>query len=252
MMTIELPMNVTDERDNKNKTIMIPLSATYITMYGVNGLRLSNKQAKENKIDKIMIHPMYKKTGIDDIALIKLRKDIEFKANRNRFIVNAVCLPTKNKEVDRRVVFAGWGGTFFSNSSKGDPIRLQRTEYSVINGKKCRKAILEKPQQTENDTELVSQIVAVFADSPKFVCILADSPPGAKWVNQSNTMYSGDSGGPLIQYYNGRAHSVGVASFGFKQSFNIAVIFFTKTSYFINWILRQIRANQWLVWRPIC
>ena len=195
-------------------------------------------------------------TTRDDIALIKLVEDIEFKANRNRFIVNAVCLPTKNSVADRRTVFAGWGRTSLANKSD-TPIKLQRTEYTIINGRKCRKMLLDVPWNNETLREEASQFAALYALSPKILCIMTDSPPGAKWINQSNTVLSGDSGSSLLKYYNGRAHAVGVASFLISEEWNIPLNFFTSTSYYIDWIKRQIRANQgppssiWTDFNPI-
>ena len=234
-------MNLTDSK-NQTKTIMAPESILFATVYGVNGLRLANKQAISNKIDKLIIHNMYNKTKIDDIALIKLVNDIEFKANRNRFIVNAVCLPTKNNVADSRVVFAGWGRTSMDNNSDERTIKLQRTEYNIINERKCRKILLDRPWDNKTLREQVSQFAAAI--SSNFFCILTDRPPGAKWVNQSNTANSGDSGSPLLKYYNGRAHAIGVASFIVKEEWNIPINFFLSTSNYIDWIKRQIRANQ--------
>ncbi|XP_053687081.1 chymotrypsin-1-like [Sabethes cyaneus] len=154
-------------------------------------------------IDDVIIHPYYDASNsyVNDVALIKLRKPLEFSDT-----VKPVTLPTKYDELDGTdldVTLIGWGRL----ESDGDlPTTLQKVDYSVVLNDECN-------QRHSNHIY------------PSHIC--GATPGGGKG------QCSGDSGGPLL--HNGV--QVGIVSWSIKPC-TIAPYpgVLTKVSYFINFI----------------
>ena len=69
----------------------------------------------------------------------------------------------------------------------------------------------------------------------RVICAFTSIPPGPNWVNRSSIPYHGDSGGPLIQYYNNRGHTIGTASAVFVL-FNLPIVIYMRVSNNIDFI----------------
>lgn len=157
------------------------------------------------QIEDVVIHPGYNPADsyIDDIALLKLRKPLEFNER-----VQPVRLPKRFSEIDTTtpnhvVTLIGWG----RNASDG-PVQttLQEVDYYFVPNEECNRIHSSHIYPTQ---------------------ICAAEPGGGKG------QCSGDSGGPLL--YDGM--QVGIVSWSIKPC-TIAPYpgVLTKVSYYVDFI----------------
>ncbi|CAG2101657.1 unnamed protein product [Medioppia subpectinata] len=161
--------------------------------------------------------------GVDNIALIRLRTKVDpivfDKGNGSRYYTaNSVCLPVRNSTNtgQEMALFSGWG-------SVADTA-----------------AIAPLQQSNQNDlhkTDYVIDGTVSCGGDPKQVC-------GREFRHMA---CFGDGGSPLVQYDNNRAVLLGIyshhrllGSAGTGQLCPPAVQYFTRVSYYIDWILRTV------------
>ncbi|XP_054165139.1 transmembrane protease serine 9-like [Oppia nitens] len=160
-------------------------------------------------LDRIIVHSRYNYNDMkaSDIALAKLAKPIEYTEQ-----AAAVCLPTFPYEEPkyRQFYVAGWGRLSYFNPNIPNELQVVKLDLDQINH--CAQAY--QPQ-----TIYYSQL-----------CTLT----------QNKDACSGDSGGPLVEYINGRAVLVGIVSFGLNCADIRYPGVYTKVSYFLSWIQRNI------------
>ncbi|XP_060654488.1 serine protease grass-like [Drosophila nasuta] len=163
--------------------------------------------------ERIFVHEKYSlETRHDDIALVKLSKDVEFKRS-----ISPICLPTTKilqQKVNNIKDFhvTGWGKTKFSNYSN----TLMEIIVNQKNRAKCNKSFPKYP-----------------VDSTQ-ICAGADGKDAC----------GGDSGGPLSQvvYFNGYQRFVqyGVVNFGFINCTGEHPGVYTNVGSYIRWIAYTI------------
>lgn len=167
-------------------------------------------------IEKIIVHEGYSpqsKDHHDDIALIRLDRDVEFSVN-----VFHICLPVEESDRTRNISglwiqSVGWG---ISKSGSVSPVKL-KTRLSMVDRDSCMKTIGTELRDTQFCTEISRDRDVCAADSGGLLIVRSRSQPGI------NILY-------------------GIASFG-KSSLcgtkgDPAV--FTDVTKYIEWIERNI------------
>ena len=200
---------------------------------------LTSSPIKKEKVKSILIHPQYKEMrhsfvnytqilDYNDIALLRLSKDIEF----NNF-VQPIALPNEGiiGDYDGLMIAAGWGFAldlkekidFFKNESvpfqeKDDFIqkRRQRAGYQH-NLMKLKMILSECPQ---------GQVLGDIG-----FCTAGREEPSIQGV------CNGDSGSPLMAKINGRIQIIGVASASFCYGPDNV---FVNIGIFVPWIQKNL------------
>ncbi|XP_012274026.1 melanization protease 1-like [Orussus abietinus] len=166
-------------------------------------------------IERVHVHPEFSREKLhNDIALIRMRRDVEFRS-RN---IRPICLPIGPAAIlkSKKVTVTGWGAT--ENSTRSS--ELLKVELPVVDITKCARAY----QSTS---------IRIWH---KHLC-----------AGGSNKMdsCSGDSGGPLqaLSFVQGSPKVIqyGVVSFG-PQSCGVEGLpgVYTRVAYYIRWILDTI------------
>ncbi|XP_077494510.1 ovochymase-2-like [Amblyomma americanum] len=164
---------------------------------------------------QVVVHPDYNdQIYANDIALIKVNKKIEFQ----EWIMPA-CLPdSKDMSVTVEYITAGWGLT--SEHAKL-PKALRAVRLTRMPDGECEKILKQSAQQA--------------IDSATFLCT----------YHADRGFCAGDSGGPLVGFRSDlRWELVGIVSFNFGCEHAWGPSVFTRVSYFMPWIKRQLMSNS--------
>uniref|UniRef100_A0A3P9QJ96 Testisin-like n=1 Tax=Poecilia reticulata TaxID=8081 RepID=A0A3P9QJ96_POERE len=165
------------------------------------------KTVVERNIGKIIVHPKFSQTTIDnDIALLRLSSPVEFTD-----YIRPVCLAASgsrfNNGTDSWVT--GWG-----NVGEGEPLprpqTLQEVKVPVIGNRQCSCLL-----RTVTDNMICAGVLSGGKDSCE-----------------------GDSGGPMVSKQRSRWIQSGVVSFGFGCAQPNLPGVYTRVSRYQSWIKR--------------
>lgn len=192
--------------------ILHPNSSTrgiYVYVDGMNKTKGLRRRAQA-----VAVHPHYDdKIYANDIAIIKLKKKIDFK----QWVI-PVCLPDNKKmSVTIEYITAGWGLTAEHGKL---PKTLRAVRLTRMPDDECEAALEQSEQRSINHASLLCT------------------------NNDGKGFCSGDSGGPLVGFRSDlRWELVGIVSFNFGCSHAWGPSVFTRVSYFMPWIKRQLRGG---------
>ncbi len=161
--------------------------------YALVGTSNLTQGGERRVVANIFIHPEYNIESFDfDIALLEL-------SHNENSLTEPVSLYSGSPETGQKVIVAGWGVRFYSNSGTpydleddvfGDrPAKLEEVELSVIDNVQCG-IMNQGGRVTEN------MMCAGFVEGGKDSCI-------------------GDSGGPLMAWQSGEYRLAGVVNYGY-------------------------------------
>ncbi|BFF99396.1 brachyurin [Drosophila madeirensis] len=158
-----------------------------------------------------IVHKQFnRKIVANDIALIKLPRDLTFNAR----IQPARLANPKDSYVGRTAIISGWGLTTKQEASRV----LQYIRAPILSNKECEK---------QWNKQLKGKSRKLVLDS--FICI--DSRAGLPC--------RGDSGGPLV-LDDGSKTLVGIVSHGYDDKCQVTLPdILTRVSSFLNWITEQ-------------
>ena len=91
--------------------------------------------------------------------------------------------------------------------------------------------------------EYISKEAIKLHDNDIQICALASRTPGSKSVYLSQNPFKGDSGTALIQFFDNRAHQIGILGKGYVD-YGLPITFYSKTSKFIDWIKTEMKKHQ--------
>ncbi|XP_054155871.1 chymotrypsinogen A-like [Oppia nitens] len=202
---------------------------------GINDKRVLGKSYES---DKHFANPLYKYShnSRDDIGLIKLKEELPIhthptnnplstapvvQQSDNQFMyttqtMNSICLP-KESQTNFRQEFALFAGFGHLNNSQPNEDRL-RMGWTRISG------------QMSNTTDEYGKCIVAVRD-PEYT---------------GSASCKGDSGGPLIQFINGRAVLIGVLSSGSappEETCTERLTYFVRIAHQILWIVRTVSRN---------
>ena len=218
-----------------------------------------NSTAQTAQWNRVIIHDNFNKSSqmSDDIAIIELKQPLNMTVNEEQFVVNTVCLPNQDQtEQSKYGMAAGWGKTSVDENAQG-AIMLQEAKFIIINDYQCKTVTYESYTLfTPEEIGLNASLIPSLDELRDFVkdltlnrlCLMASVPPGLGRKQSRTTILQGDSGSPIIQYYdNHRAHTIGINSFGFFTMNTNPLTLLTKVSSYIDWIrdaLKQFEQVQ--------
>ncbi|XP_059160833.1 brachyurin-like [Physella acuta] len=154
------------------------------------------------------------KTFLNDIALVKLEKPLNFSDS-----VKPICLPVGNIWDASPCFVTGWGSTTRNLTAYYDDVmNLQQLRVDIMNQTFCQ--------------TLRGFFGFVYTDGN--ICIDTAGSDG---------VYNGDSGGPLSCWKNGKYYVLGVANTGGPMGFEWASDTFTAVSKYLKWISDIILYN---------
>ncbi|RWS01252.1 hypothetical protein B4U79_07878, partial [Dinothrombium tinctorium] len=148
------------------------------------------------------------KTYRNDIAILKLDRDIVYKPNK----IAPICLPPRSEQAQGRALVVGFGVTDYDTRSLSEI--LLGAEVNILPPSRCVK--YRKHGFKEED-----QICAGWEEGGMDACL-------------------GDSGGPLFYWKDNTAYLVGIVSFGIDCGQAGLPGIYTRISTFINWIEENI------------
>lgn len=166
-------------------------------------------------IERVIIHPQFvKKTFNNDIALIKMNRNIEFNDR-----VRPVCLPPKDRSYNGQdTTVVGWGKL----AEGGVPANiLQQVSVPIISQKKCRHSTSYRTSEiTEN------MFCAGFDDGKIDAC-------------------QGDSGGPAVWKGDGENSQtqIGIVSWGQGCARGGYPGVYTRIGRYLEWIVDIIKSD---------
>jgi trypsin len=174
----------------------------------------SNRQerGKSYNVKQFYRHPEYEKATLkNDIAIWKIDAP-----NGNRSNVE---LDTGNygKESNEILTAIGWGLT----ADEGDPSNiLLGVELPVVSYETCAKQLSKRAIKVEDD----SQICTGYSEGGKDAC-------------------TGDSGGPLFKYINGKMILIGITSKGFGCAWPDTPGIYSRVSKYAHWLKTAIESD---------
>ena len=221
-----------------------------IAVAGTNSMKFTNSTAQKVKWDKYIIHETFNTTffGSDDIAIIKLSEPFNISVDEQQFTVNTICLPNQNQsEQNRYAIEAGWGRTSLNGNS---PAMLQEAKFLILNEYQCKTVFWESmtmftPEEMGINASLIPSLDELRAVHEHLtdtrICLMASVPPGTGHKHTHTMLLQGDSGSPMLQYFdNDRAHVMGINSFAYAKFQTNPLMLLAKVSLYIDWIKEKI------------
>jgi len=182
--------------------------------------KFDKKQTLEVK--KIIIHAGYDTdSGNNDVALLKLKKKIDFKSFKGT--VAPVCIPEEMKTYNGEIVtVAGWGHQ--EENANYQTEKLRKTDVKVISATSCRTDFKYKKDW------ITSRMLCTFS-------------PDSKDVTDA---CQGDSGGPLVFHNKDRDkyELIGVVSWGIGCARKEYPGVFAKLSKLWPWVLKKMKKGN--------
>ena len=135
-------------------------------------------------------------TIINDIALVKTSKPIEFKIENDRFVVNSICLPQRDYEPKGWATLSGWGLTDYNlYNILSVPKQLQEFKCPIITNEECNRLIKETRYYNPNGSRIEFNLS--FMKESQFCCYSSLSPGMA-----INYTYVGPAPGIQFKIFN--------------------------------------------------
>ncbi|XP_054164878.1 venom peptide isomerase heavy chain-like [Oppia nitens] len=159
------------------------------------------------RMEFALVHPKFSMLKMTyDIALAKLTTPINFGPN-----IGTICLPSvQRQEPSGTITAAGWGRL---KAHMAASTVVQKVNLPIISDEECA-----HKYQRLGVTIWNSQMCT--------------------WLKGHDTC-EGDSGGPAFQFSGGRAHLLGIVSFGMEcADANPGV--YTQVSYYLDWITTML------------
>uniref|UniRef100_A0A3P9QJ65 Testisin-like n=1 Tax=Poecilia reticulata TaxID=8081 RepID=A0A3P9QJ65_POERE len=193
---------------NKKWVLTALTQLTAVILGQQNQRDRDTKTVVERNIGKIIVHPKFSQTTIDnDIALLRLSSPVEFTD-----YIRPVCLAASgsrfNNGTDSWVT--GWGNPL------PRPQTLQEVKVPVIGNRQCSCLL-----RTVTDNMICAGVLSGGKDSCE-----------------------GDSGGPMVSKQRSRWIQSGVVSFGFGCAQPNLPGVYTRVSRYQSWIKARIRFNK--------
>jgi len=189
---------------------------------GEHNLKDEDDRATLMEVEKIIIHPVRHEGELidQDIALVKLARDIEF----NEYI-SPVCLPEPEDTFPggTACAVAGWGNLQEGGNS---PTEVNHIRLPIVDRQVCRKLYANAGQFFDTSVITSTTICAGFLEGGKSTC-------------------QGDSGGGLICYdqLEQRWLIAGVVSYGYGCARAGYPGVYARVSKFLPWIEETIAKN---------
>ncbi|KYB25041.1 hypothetical protein TcasGA2_TC031075 [Tribolium castaneum] len=171
-------------------------------------------QPQDYRVSQKIIHPSYHAPAqYDDIALIRLDRDVQFSP-----YIAPICLETQKNLPNYNFIATGWGKTEVGGSQSDI---LMKVDLEYFSNQICR----------QNYANVGSEYLSRGVDDNSQIC--AGSRKDGKDTCQ------GDSGGPL-QIRTDVLYLVGITSFGKICGIPNSPGVYTRVSYYIPWIERIV------------
>jgi len=195
-----------------------PMDRLLVVAGDINNDNNTNRSNRQTVRVKFMIpHGLHKNNSRNgyDIALLALSHPLDFSTAS----VQPINLSERNSKPTGKVILSGWGIT--EDFPKGSPILTYTNKIQILENEECQKM---ESRQSVKDSQ-----ICVIPDSPD---VVADA-------------CRGDSGGPLTQLnQEGSFVLIGVVSYGNSCGLNMrqrrSPGVYTRVSYFIDWIYKNI------------
>ncbi|KAI3387680.1 hypothetical protein SNEBB_005283 [Seison nebaliae] len=184
--------------------------SSYSVVIGLHDKTKHGSQTKRLKVEKVVRHPNYNSiTLANDIALVKLEKDIPF----TKYHMNGCELEDVNL-MNMECIVKGWGSLYYQGSSVS---KHREVTVPILTDTQCKKKYPGK-------INLDHQFCAGLKNSNKDSC-------------------QGDSGGPLSCRYKGSSkwYLTGLVSYGIDCG-NGGV--YTKLSGYRTWLTNTMKQNS--------
>jgi len=190
----------------------------YEIYVGVDRLsKKDRKVAKKHKISKVIVHEEYdKETFLNDIALLRTKEPIDFKASRG--YVNGICLPLNDKDPKGWGTVTGWGHTLEGGDNSDV---LQEVKVPIVPRELCNEAYDDDPDDDIEENIFDTQLCA-----------------GAP----NRDSCQNDSGGPLVQRNKKGVHTlIGVVSYGSGCGDRHYPGVYTKVASYMDWMFEKMK-----------
>ncbi|RNA17655.1 serine protease 27-like [Brachionus plicatilis] len=190
--------------------IRIPINpSNYNIKLGVHNRLSPESYSISRTVSEIIIHPSYNDvTEENDIALVKLSSPVDYTDQ-----VLPICLPSQNYDFTNQMSWAtGWGSLFSGGFASNN---LMEVEMPILSEPDCRL----KYFQSNN----------LLINTANSIC--------AGENGQGKDTCQGDSGGPLVVKVGEKWQLAGITSWGIGCGDGGV---YTKTSFYIDWILEFI------------
>ncbi|XP_044009873.1 uncharacterized protein LOC122853451 isoform X2 [Aphidius gifuensis] len=176
----------------------------------------------EQNVDDIVIHPeFYAGTLYNDLAILKLDHDVNFKENPH--IVPA-CLPNRHDDfTGARCWTTGWGKDAFGDFGKYQNI-LKEVDVPVVSNAICENQMRK------------TRLGPSFNLHPGFICAGGEKGKDA---------CRGDGGGPMVCERHGSWQLAGVVSWGIGCGEQALPGVYSRVSYYHDWIQQYVERQYY-------
>uniref|UniRef100_A0A8C5Q513 Peptidase S1 domain-containing protein n=1 Tax=Leptobrachium leishanense TaxID=445787 RepID=A0A8C5Q513_9ANUR len=179
----------------------------------------SNPHSIVLKVDDIMSHPAYTKTGSKgDIALMRLSSPVTYTD-----YIRPICLPSSSVSFPcgLQCWVTGWGTRTF-NGNLSSPNILQKMKVPLIDHRRC------------------DEMYHVGSATSTNVTIVKEEEICAGYKEDGNGYCQGDSGGPLVCKVNGTWFQAGIVSRGDRCASPYHPGVYTLVPAYESWIKKYV------------
>jgi len=183
---------------------------------GDHDRRRDEAHQQQRLIERVFIHPNFvKKTFNNDIALVKMRSEVEFSD-----FIRPVCLPSWDRSYNgQNTIVVGWGKL----SEGGLPANiLQEVSVPIIPQKKCRH------NTNYRTSEITENMFCAGFDRGKIDACQGDSGGPAVWKGEGEHFFT----------------QIGIVSWGQGCARGGYPGVYTRIGRYLEWIVRVIRDHD--------